>query len=318
MNITKQNPKMSKLQQTMVNKIILGDVLKVMKKIPSGSIDVAFADPPFNLKKKYNHYKDKKKVEEYLNWCYQWLDEMTRVIKPSGALFVHNIPRWLTYFSAHLNKRLFFKHWIAWNAASAPLGKTLLPNHYGILYYVKSLEKFKFYDIRAPHAKCRICGSFLKDYGGKKDQMHPFGYLLSDVWTDIYRIRHKKRRDEHPCQLPIPLLERLILMTTDPGDIVFDPFVGTGTTAIAAKRLGRKYLGIDIDPLYVKITKGKLSIESAVKIKGVYVSVFLNQIRTIRHVDYKKLSALKPRNTKKEMIKSSHNVAVREHVQLKI
>jgi len=75
--------------------------------------------------------------------------------------------------------------------------------------------------------------------------MHPYGPLISDVWTDIHRIRHKKRRDEHPCQLPIPLLERLILMTTDEGDIILDPFVGTGTTAIAAKRLGRKYIAID-------------------------------------------------------------------------
>jgi site-specific DNA-methyltransferase (adenine-specific) len=82
--------------------------------------------------------------------------------------------------------------------------------------------------------------------------MHQFGPLVSDVWTDIHRIRHKKRRDEHPCQLPIHLLERLLLMSTDEEDIVLDPFVGTGTTAIAAKKLGRKFIGIDIDTNMLK------------------------------------------------------------------
>lgn len=128
-----------------------------------------------------------------------------------------------------------------------PLGKTLLPNHYGILYYVKSPKDYKFNDIRGLHKRCRKCAIILKDYGGKKDQLHQFGPVISDVWSDIHRIRHKKRRDEHPCQLPEPLLERLLLMSTDEGDIVFDPFIGTGTTAIAAKKLGCRYIGIDLD-----------------------------------------------------------------------
>jgi len=96
-----------------------------------------------------------------------------------------------------------------------------------------------------------------------KAGLHPFGPLVSDVWTDIHRIKHNKYRDEHPCQLPIHLLERIILMSTDEGDIALDPFVGTGTTVIAAKRLGRKFIGIDIDENYVNITKDKLSKESS-------------------------------------------------------
>jgi len=282
---------MAKDIKTFLNKIILGDCLEIMKDIPNDSIDMTFADPPFNLKKKYNNYNDSKAKQDYLNWCKQWLDEMYRVTKPSGAIFVHNIPYWLTHFAEHLNKIACFRHWIAWDAASAPLGKTLLPNHYGILYYTKSksYKDFKFYDIRMPHERCRLCGGFLKDYGGKKDQMHSFGPLLPDVWTDIYRIRHKKRRDEHPCQLPVPLLERLILMVTDEGDIVLDPFIGTGTTAVAAKKLGRNYIGIDIDPQYIEITKKNLSRAKETKINGCYVSMYLGQIRTIRDKDSKKI-----------------------------
>lgn len=271
------------------NCIIEGDCLEIMRKIPDNSFDMTFADPPFNLKKKYNHYEDSKEKKDYLNWCNLWLDEMVRVTKSTGAIFVHNIPRWLTYYAEYLNKVAYFRHWISWDSGGAPMGKTLLPNHYGILYFTKSKshKDFKFYDIRAPHKRCRVCKSYLKDYGGKKDQMHPYGMLVSDVWTDIHRIRHRKRRDDHPCQLPTPLLERLILMVTDDGDLVFDPFVGTGTTAVAAKKLGRKYVGIDLDKEYVRIAEKNIKEATETKINDRYVSLYLGKIRTMRDADFK-------------------------------
>jgi site-specific DNA-methyltransferase (adenine-specific) len=155
------------------------------------------------------------------------------------------------------------------------------------------------FGIRAPHRYCRECNALLKDYGGKKHLIHPLGTLVSDVWTDIYRIRHSKRRDEHPCQLPVHLLERLILMTTDAGDTILDPFVGTGTTAIAAKRLGRKYIGIDIDDKYVAISKEKLENVTPTQINGAYISIFLGKIVTVRDSDYDKVkSSLKTRELK--------------------
>lgn len=272
----------------MINKIIQGDCLDIMKLIPDNSIDVTFADPPFNLKKKYNSYYDRHKVDEYLSWCKKWLTEMVRITKPTGSIFVHNIPKWLIYFGSYLNEVAIFRHWIAWDAMGSPLGKTLLPNHYGILYYVKSKE-FKFYDIRMLHKRCRNCRYILQDYGGKKSQMHPFGPVVSDVWTDIHRIRHKKRRDEHPCQLPVHLIERLLLFSSDEGDIILDPFIGTGTTAIAAKKLGRKYIAIDIDPKYVEITRNKLKEIEPTMINGCYISVFLDNIVTLRDKDWPKI-----------------------------
>ena len=229
------------------NKILNGDSIELFKEIPDNSIDITFADPPFNLKKKYNGYKDSLEFGEYLEWCELWIKEMVRVTKPTGSIFIHNIPKWLTYYSSILNKYATFRHWISWDAPSSPMGKSLQPSHYGILYYVKDIKQTKFYELRYPHKRCRKCGYLLKDYGGKKNMLHPFGPLLSDVWTDIHRIKHNKYRDEHPCQLPIHLLERLILMSTDESDLVLDPFMGTGTTAIAAKRLGRNYIGLELD-----------------------------------------------------------------------
>ncbi len=253
--ITQKIEKYSKLP---VNQIVCGDAVEIMKKITDNSIDMTFADPPFNLNKKYNNYKDKRVGQDYINWCEEWLTEMVRITKPTGSILVHNIPKWLVYFANHLNKIAFFKHWITWDSMSVPLGKTLLPAHYGILFYTKSQKGFKFHELRSPHKKCPHCGEMIKDYGGKKNQINPYGTLLSDVWSDIHRIRHGSRRDKHPCQLPEPLLERLILMTTDENDIVLDPFIGAGTSALAAKRLGRNFIGIDIDPQYKSIVENKL------------------------------------------------------------
>ncbi|OYT66250.1 restriction endonuclease [ANME-1 cluster archaeon ex4572_4] len=274
-----------------INKVIQGDCLEVMKNIPNNSVDITFADPPFNLNKKYKGYKDNKKFHTYLDWCRQWIYEMVRITKPTGSIFVHNIPKWLTHYACFLNEIAYFKHWIAWDAPTAPMGKSLQPSHYGILFFVKDPKKSKFYEVRYPHKRCRKCGYLLKNYGGKKYGLHPFGPLVSDVWTDIHRIKHNKYRDEHPCQLPLHLLERIILMSTDESDIVLDPFVGTGTTVIAAKRLERRFIGIDIDEMYVNITKNKLSKElSNSKIGDSWVSFYLDEIVTIRDGDWEKLA----------------------------
>lgn len=111
------------------------------------------------------------------------------------------------------------------------------------------------------------------------------------MWTDIHRIKHNKYRDEHPCQLPIHLLERIILMSTDEGNIVFDPFVGTGTTVIAAKRLGRRYIGFDMDKKYVELSQMKLAKEKTnSKIGNIWVSWFLGGLATIRDKDWDKIT----------------------------
>jgi site-specific DNA-methyltransferase (adenine-specific) len=274
-------------QEFKTDVILQGDCLELFKTIPDNSIDMCFADPPFNLKKKYTSYKDNLELQEYLNWCEKWIAEMVRVTKPTGSIFVHNIPKWLTFYASFLNNNAHFRHWISWEAPTAPMGKTLQPAHYGILFYTKEQKKSKIYELRHPHKRDRKQGYLLKDYGGKKDILHPFGPLISDVWTDIHRIRHNKNRDEHPCQLPIHLLERLILMTTDENDIVLDPFSGTGTTAIAAKRLNRKYIGFELDEQYANISQNKLiTTKTNLKIGNSFVSWYLGEIVTLRENDW--------------------------------
>ena len=177
-----------------IDKILTGDSLSIMSQIPDNSIDVSFIDPPFNLIKSYNSYKDNKGEQEYLNWSKKWILEMIRVTKPTGSIFIHNIPKWLMeYYRVIMNEKEsskeddpYYNHlknlrvidWIVWNEPGSPKGRYLYASHYGILYLAKS-TKTKFYNLRVPHKFCRTCHSLLKDYGGKKSQVNEFG----TVWN---------------------------------------------------------------------------------------------------------------------------------------
>jgi len=240
---------------------------QVAKLHPEGAFDLVFADPPYNLDKRYANYSDALAERHYLEWCERWLDGMARALKPGGSLFAVNLPRWAMHHAAFLNSRLEFRHWIAWDALSEPRGR-LMPAHYALLYYTKPGGKpvFNYAGFGArpdPEAVQRpdspkycLRAACIRDRKAKGDDAR---VELSDVWFDVHRIKHKRDRDAHPCQLPEKLMERIIQLTTNRGDLVFDPFCGAGTTAIAAAKLGRKFVVVDVDPKYVHITRKKLS-----------------------------------------------------------
>ncbi len=241
-----------------VNTVIQGDILEVLRTFPDESVDLVFADPPYNLDKAYTTYDDEKDREVYLDWCNAWLDEYIRVLKPTGSLYVLNLPRWGMYHAAYLNRRLYFQNWIVWDALSEPRGK-VMPAHYALLFYTKHPTDFTFNYEDVGEIDARFyclrssCIRWRKARGD--DQKEP----LTDIWWDVHRIKHRRHRDYHPCQLPDALMERIIRLSTNPGDIVLDGLAGTGTTAVVAARLGRRYIAIDIDPTYVAITREKLA-----------------------------------------------------------
>lgn len=269
----------------LVGKVHFKNCISVMQSMRANSVQMIFADPPFNLNKKYNTYKDNMGSNEYMEWTAEWIHECVRILKKDGSFFLYNIPRLLIHTIPMLSRDMEFRHWIAWNSNGKPLGKTLQPAHYGILFYTKN-RKSKFYDIRTPHARCRKCDEYLKDYGGKKHLRHEFGYQVSDVWNDIHRSRHNLHRIEgHPCQLPVHLIERMILMTTDKGDIVFDPFAGGGSAGIASKQMGRRYIGCDIDREYAKAGTIRYKEAEDRGIDNKYISMHLGKVCSIRDVD---------------------------------
>ncbi len=238
-----------------INKIITGDCLQVLKNLPDESVDLCFADPPFNLGKTYHRYIDKLSEKDYLAWSKEWITELVRITKPTGSIFIHNIPRWLIHYTDFL-RMAHFQHWIVWDSLGRPCRSTFLPSHYGILFYTKNKQGFTFHELRTPHKRCPKCKCFLKDYGNKP--RNPYGPVLNDVWTDVGRVQSKLLRENHPCPLPEKLLERIILAASNPGDVVLDPFSGTGTTAVVAKKLGRKFVGIEMDKMYVSFAQKRL------------------------------------------------------------
>lgn len=240
------------MNKPLLNKVYIGDCLRIMKEFDSECVDVAFADPPYNLQKGYSHYKDDKADKEYLKWCNQWLGEMTRLIKKTGSLYVLNLPKWAVHHAVFLDKKLYRRNWITWDALSTPLGK-LMPAHYSLLYYTKDENNFIFNKQKTNNTYCSCYRE--KCIASRRNiKEEP----LSDVWFDIHRIRHRKRRDAHPCQLPLKLLERIILTSSNPDGIIFDPFMGVGTTALVAKLLHRNYTGCEIDSKYQRIIDEKL------------------------------------------------------------
>lgn len=246
------------LDDALVDVVHHGDALEILRRYPDSSIDLAFADPPYNLDKGYNVYADQQQRERYVAWCNAWLAEYARLLKPTGSLFVLNLPHWALYHAAFLNQHLCFQSWIVWREMGEPRGK-LLPAHYALLHYTKHPMRFTFnYDAVSPiDARCyclrAACIRARKAAGA--DDKEP----LSDIWWDIHRIRHRRDRDYHPCQLPDALMERIIRLATNPGDVVLDALCGTGTTAVVAARLGRRYVAADIDAEYVRITREKLA-----------------------------------------------------------
>lgn len=227
------------------------DCLKILPHIKDGVFDTVFADPPFNLGKEYGrNTNDEKPDDHYLSWCRNWIAECVRVLKPGGSLFLYNLPKWNILFGPYLlEQKMEFRHWIAIEISSSlPIPKRLHPSHYSLLYYSKGQPK-TFRRIRTPIQKCRHCGGEIKDYGGHRGAMNPNGVNLKDVWTDIPPVRHWKFKSKNrkANALSTKLLDRVIEMTTLEGDIVLDPFGGSGTTFAVCERKHRHWVGIEID-----------------------------------------------------------------------
>lgn len=253
------------------NRCYEGDCVAFLQRVkelqPRGAFELAFADPPYNLAKKYSNYDDGLADQHYLDWCNAWLAGMADTLKPGGSLFVVNLPKWALHHAAFLSTRLEFRHWIVWDALSDPRGK-IMPAHYALLWFTKPggkpvcnyapLGARTQNDFVLPPEAPQYClrASCIRTRKGRGQNEK---VELTDVWFDVHRIKHKRDRDAHPCQLPEKLMERILRLTTRPGDVVFDPFGGAGTTAIAAAKLGRKFVVTEIDPHYVRITNEKLA-----------------------------------------------------------
>jgi site-specific DNA-methyltransferase (adenine-specific) len=236
---------------THLGALFRGDCTQILPKLREESVDTVFADPPFNLGKEYGaSVNDLRQDDEYLNWCRKWINECVRILKPGGAFFLYNIPRWNIELGHHLNTLgLHFRHWITVSIKfGLPIPGRLYPAHYSLLYYSKGKPK-TFRRIRTPIETCRHCGGEIRDYGGHRGAMNDLGVNLMDVWTDIPPVRHWKFKSpkRKANALSTKLLDRVVEMSTLQGEVVLDPFGGSGTTFAVCERKNRRWLGIEIE-----------------------------------------------------------------------
>ena len=251
------------------NALILGDCLEELRKFPDNSVDFAFADPPYNLRKNYTGYSDDLAISEYFEWCDEWLSELARVLRPGQTCAILNIPLWAVRHFLHLESVLEFQNWIGWDALSFPV-RLIMPAHYTILCFTKGTARplpglIGEAGITEPSFVAQPFKSLNPLAGGyclrqncvqtrSKKKVNDRG-VLTDLWGDIHRLKHNSRRVDHPCQLPPQLMYRLISIFTKPGEVVLDCFNGAGTTTLAAHQLGRSYIGIEAVPKYHKVAQ---------------------------------------------------------------
>lgn len=236
-----------------------GDCLEILPLLRPETVDTVFADPPFNLGKLYGRRtNDRRSRGEYLDWCREWIDRCVPLLRPGGAFFIYNLPKWNVHLAVALEERgLELRHWIAIDlGASLPIPGRLHPSHYSLLYFTKGKPK-TFRRIRVPIQRCRHCGGEIKDYGGHRKALNDKGLNLKDIWTDIPPVRHAKykSRARSANALSTKLLDRVVELTTEPGELVLDPFGGSGTTFAVCERKGRRWIGVELDHAEVIIDR---------------------------------------------------------------
>jgi DNA modification methylase len=261
-----------------LNTIYLADNLEFMRKLDSDIIDLIYIDPPFYSGVDYKEFSDKwGSIDEYLDFMYPRIKEMHRILKKSGTFYLHCDPNAVFNLKPICDK-IFgnknFRREIIWNVGSVSGFKSQIKGwvrqHDTILYYTKS-DSFTFNKQHLPYREDYIKKMFRhkdekgriyrKRREGKQYLDESPGTLVGDVWNDIYSFQTTTRSKEYlgyPTQKPEKLLRRIILSSSNEGDIIADFFCGTGTTIAVAKRLGREWIGVDNNPKAVDLCKNRL------------------------------------------------------------
>jgi DNA modification methylase len=242
--------------ENFINKIIPGDCIEILNKVPDPFADLIFADPPFNIGYKYDKYHDKVKSKNYIAWTRDWMTACCKVLKPTGSFYIAIGDSYAANVKLIADDLgLTMRNWIIWHYTFGQQTKTQFAKaHTHILYFVKDKDNYTFNDnmVRVPSDRQLI-------YNDKRS--NPKGKMPDDVWNTFSRVcgTFKERQGWHPCQMPEILLARIIAASSNLHDCVLDPFIGSGTTAAAAKLYGRTYVGIDMSESYCENTEKRLA-----------------------------------------------------------
>jgi site-specific DNA-methyltransferase (adenine-specific) len=249
------------------------DCIEGLKKLPAESVDLAFADPPFNIGYEYDVYDDNRDGDQYVGWTRRWGEALCRVLKPTGTFWLAIGDEYAAELKLLFQKELGLacRNWVIWYYTFGVHCKLKFSrSHAHLFYFVKDANHFTFNSlaIRVPSARQLVYADARADANGRvpddtwilRPQDLPDGFAADqDTWY-FPRVcgTFKERAGWHGCQMPEQLLGRIIRACSNEGDVVLDPFAGSGTTLVTAKKLGRKWVGFEISPNYATQTQARL------------------------------------------------------------
>ena len=249
------------------NQLHQGDCIELLKKMDSGSVDLCFADPPFNIGYDYDVYDDKRGDEDYLDWCREWIRGVHQVLKPDGTFWLAIGDEYAAELKVCATREVGFvcRSWVIWYYTFGVNCKYgFSRSHTHLFHFVKDPKKFTFNaadpEIRIPSARQLVYGDRRANPKGRlpdntwilRPQDLPDGFGNDgDTWY-FPRVAgtFKERQGFHGCQMPEQLLGRIIRSSSNEGDCVLDPFSGSGTTLVVAKKLRRDFIGTELSEEY--------------------------------------------------------------------
>ncbi|HCC23777.1 TPA: site-specific DNA-methyltransferase [Candidatus Falkowbacteria bacterium] len=260
---------------TLQNKIYLENSIIALKKLPSESVDLIIADPPyFNLRKNFGAGNVNLSKNEYYNWNLAWIEQSSRILKPTGSLYLCIDWPSSCLFQNILEKYLIIQNRITWKRDKGRGSKSNWKNNMEDIWFATKSPEYTF-NLDAVKEKRAVKAPYIDSLGRPKDWFEENGQKFrythpSNIWTDlIVPFWSMPENTEHPTQKPEKLIERLIMASSNTGDIILDPFLGSGTTAAVAKKLNRKYIGFEIDKKFYILSHKRLQLTVNKDLKSV-------------------------------------------------
>lgn len=243
-----------------INQIFNEDAITGLQRIPDGSIDLILTDPPYGLGKDYGNDSDKQEAADYLAWTERWIDAALPKLKPTGSLYIFLTWRYSPEIFVMLKQRMTMINEIIWDRRVPSMGgstRSFSSVHDTIGLFVKSKNYYFDLDaVRIPYdaatKKARSRSIFV---GAKWLEL---GYNPKDLWSVSRLHKEDAERVEHPTQKPLEIIQRMLLASCPENGVVLDPFMGSGTTAVAARRCGRQFVGFELNPEYCAIIAARL------------------------------------------------------------
>lgn len=263
------------------DRIICQEICSALAYLPNTSIDLLFADPPYNLPKSFNEQRFQQvSLQKYEEWLDSWLSKALRLLKPSASVYICG--DWRSSSAIHRIGAKYFKvqNRITWEREKGRGAKTNWKNNSEDIWFFTVSDDYTF-NVQNVMLKRQVIAPYTDNNGAPKswsdDQEGRFRLTHpSNLWTDLtVPFWSMPENTEHPTQKPEKLLAKIILASTNEGDMVLDPFSGSGTTSVVAKKLKRHYISVDVDERYCCLAEKRLAIADTNKaIQGYSGSVF--------------------------------------------